>query len=219
MITVLVADDDFRVAQVHAALVDGLSGFSVVGVAHTAADALAQAEEHGPDLVILDEYLPDRRGHEIAGLLDAAVLMVTAANDAATVRTALAAGAVGVLMKPFAPAELVARLKAFARFWALLSVEGPLDQAAVDGALAALRSGDRASAALPKGRSASTTDLIVSALRSATSPLTAIAVADEVGVSRATAQRYLADLARSGRVTLRLRYGATGRPEHEYSWS
>ena len=38
-------------------------------------------------------------------------------------------------------------------------------------------------------------------------------------MARATAQRYLTALAESGAVEMRLRYGATGRPEHEYLWA
>ena len=41
-------------------------------------------------------------------------------------------------------------------------------------------------------------------------------VAGRVGVSRATAQRYLSSLADDGAVDIQLRYGATGRPEHRY---
>ena len=41
-------------------------------------------------------------------------------------------------------------------------------------------------------------------------------VADRVGVSRATAQRYLSSLADDGAVEIQLRYGSTGRPEHRY---
>ncbi|NEA22433.1 HTH domain-containing protein, partial [Actinomadura bangladeshensis] len=44
-------------------------------------------------------------------------------------------------------------------------------------------------------------------------------IAGQVGISRATAQRYLAALAQAGRVVVTLRYGATGRPEHQYAWS
>ena len=39
-----------------------------------------------------------------------------------------------------------------------------------------------------------------------------------VGISRPTAQRYLSYLAQHGVVELRLRYGVTGRPEHQYQW-
>lgn len=41
-------------------------------------------------------------------------------------------------------------------------------------------------------------------------------VAQAVGISRPTAQRYLADLERRGLLRLELEYGATGRPVHRY---
>jgi two-component system CitB family response regulator len=40
----------------------------------------------------------------------------------------------------------------------------------------------------------------------------------ELGIARATAQRYLAGLVDDGVAVMRLRYGGTGRPEHEYEW-
>ena len=47
--------------------------------------------------------------------------------------------------------------------------------------------------------------------------MSASEVAETVGISRATAQRYLSYLERHGVVRLQLRYGTTGRPEHRYS--
>ena len=38
----------------------------------------------------------------------------------------------------------------------------------------------------------------------------------EIGVSRATAQRYLSTLSNAGDVKIQLRYGTTGRPEQEF---
>ncbi len=46
--------------------------------------------------------------------------------------------------------------------------------------------------------------------------LSAAEIAGRIGISRSTAQRYLAELARQGKVELRLHYGAAGRPEHRY---
>ena len=43
-------------------------------------------------------------------------------------------------------------------------------------------------------------------------------IAAQRGVSRPTAQRYVGDMAADGRVEITLRYGATGRPEHRFSW-
>jgi len=218
VIRVLVVEDDFRVARLHADLVARVDGMRVVGVAHTAAEAREIAARERPDLVLLDEYLPDERGSLLAGRLDAAVMMISADDDAAAVRRAVAAGAVNVVLKPFAPAVLTGRLAAFARFWQALALGGQVDQQSADRALAILREGDSSSGVLPKGRSAVTAEAISDALRAAEDSLTAIDVAEAVGVSRATAQRYLADFAAAGRVELSLRYGSTGRPEHRYAW-
>jgi len=73
-------------------------------------------------------------------------------------------------------------------------------------------------AAARKGRSPVTSEAIGEVLRAAQDALTAIEVAEATGVSRATAQRYLSDLARDGLVRLTLRYGSTGRPEHCFEW-
>jgi response regulator of citrate/malate metabolism len=43
-------------------------------------------------------------------------------------------------------------------------------------------------------------------------------VAGRCGLSRVTARRYLEHLAVEGVVTLSMRYGGTGRPEHLYAW-
>ena len=123
MIRVLVVEDDFRVARLHADLVGGVDGMEVAGVAHTAADALALAESEHPDLVLLDEYLPDERGSALVGRLDAAVMLITAETDAAVLRRAVAQGAVNLVLKPFGPGVLTQRLAAFARFQSILLEE------------------------------------------------------------------------------------------------
>src|SRR4051794_27593701 len=218
MIRVLVVDDDFRVAQLHAAMVHSCQGFEVVGLAHTAERAVTAAAESEADLVLLDEYLPDARGSSVVGRIDAAVILITAADDGPTIRRALARGAINVVLKPFGADVLAERLKAFARFHTALDRAGVVDQPSVDRAMAILHEGDRVSAPMPKGRSAVTADAVAEALRRAPGPMTAAEVADATGVSRATAQRYLSDLSRAGRIELTLRYGSAGRPEHRYAW-
>ena len=63
--TVLVVDDDFRVASVHVGFVEAVPGFRVVGQAGSAAEALRQARELRPDLVLMDVYLPDGDGLDV----------------------------------------------------------------------------------------------------------------------------------------------------------
>jgi response regulator of citrate/malate metabolism len=216
LIDVLVVDDDFRVAQVHAGFVELVPGFRVAGRARTAADA--QAKAGGADLVLLDVYLPDESGLDLLPHLGADVIMATAATDRESVRTALSRGALHYLIKPFTADELGMRLRAYARYRERLATGGELTQADVDRAVRALHDVPRGAPRAVKGQSPVTSRLVADALRRAEEPRSAAEISEEVGISRATAQRYLASLAQSGRVLVTLRYGSTGRPEHEYAW-
>lgn len=215
MIGVVVVDDDFRVAQVHAEFTDRVPGFRVLGIAHTAAQARELIDGKNPDLVLLDNYLPDHDGIALLAELETDAIMLTAATDPATVRAAFAAGALNYLIKPFTAEQLADRLNAFARYHARLPVTGDaIDQEEIDRALRLLREGDRPVA--PKGRSSLTTQLVLDALRTDGRARSAAEIADELGISRATAQRYLASLTQEGQAIMTLRYGASGRPEHQY---
>lgn len=217
MIGVLVVEDDFRVAAVHAAFTEQVSGFTVLGTARTAAQARAKVAELKPDLVLLDTYLPDQLGTELLADLRVDTIMLTAASDPATVRAAFAAGALNYLVKPFTAVDLAARLTAYARYRGLLSVQDKtLDQEDIDRASRALRDGDKPS--VPKGQSPVTARLVADALREADGSRSAAEIAAQLGIGRATAQRYLAALAADGSAAMGLRYGTTGRPEHEYTW-
>ena len=218
MIRVLVVDDDFRVAAMHASFVEQVPGFAVVGVAHSADAAVTASATLKPELVLLDQYLPDGLGTSVIGRIEADVIMLTAASDATTVRAALGIGALNYLAKPFTATQLAERLVAYARFRNHLTGERQLGQDEIDRAIALLHDADTPAAAMPKGRSAVTTQRIIEALRGTRGHKTAVEIAETTGVSRATAQRYLSDLAHSGKVELSLRYGSAGRPEHLYRW-
>jgi CheY-like chemotaxis protein len=92
----------------------------MIGVAHTAADAARSVADLKPDLVLLDNYLPDRPGIDLAAELRVEILMVTADASATSVRAAFAAGAVNYLIKPFGSEQLTSRLRAYVRYRTLL---------------------------------------------------------------------------------------------------
>ncbi|MET9950610.1 response regulator [Streptomyces sp. NPDC006339] len=224
MIGVLVVDDDVRVARVNAAYVEKVPDFHVVGVAHSAAEALARLAEGEPpvDLVLLDHYLPDGNGLGVVRELRALgrqcdVIMVTAARDVATVQAAMRHGALQYLVKPFGFAGLRAKLDAYAALRRTLDGGGEAEQAEVDRIFGALSAG-AVEPDLPKGHSPTTVELVRQVLLAADGPLSAQEIAERAGVSRQTAQRYLKLLERTGRVRLSLKYGETGRPEHRYVW-
>ena len=134
-------------------------------------------------------------------------------------RLALARGALNYLVKPFTADQLVDRLSAYARYRGILTGAGSgLGQEDIDRAVRHLHEGDRP--ATPKGQSPVTARLVADALRAGNGDArTAADIAAELGIARATAQRYLAALAQTGSATMSLRYGSTGRPEHLYRWA
>lgn len=229
MIDVLVVDDDFRVAEINAAYVAKVPGFRVTARAHTTAQALATLERVHVDLVLLDHYLPDETGLTLVRRMrqlghTADVIMVTAARDVTTVQTAMRYGALQYLVKPFSFGGLRAKLDGYAALRRTLDGvgggRGEAGQEQVDRIFGALRTTETSPAAgLPKGHSAPTADLIRRVLNEAGQPLSAHEVAERAGISRSTAQRYLKYLERAGRISLTLKYGDTGRPEHRYAWA
>lgn len=210
---VVVVDDDFHVARLHTRIVESVEGFGVVATAGTAAQAAAVIDAEDPDLVLADIYLPDGSGLDVIARRDVDAIVLSAAVATAAVRKALQRGAFGYLIKPFADDDLTELLRAYGRYRNLVDSQAELDQEAVDRARRVLHgAGGRDGAA----RRSPTETAVLGALAEAGAALSAPMVADRVGVSRATAQRYLSALAHQGHLVVELRYGSTGRPEHRY---
>ncbi|WP_426624988.1 response regulator [Leifsonia sp. McL0607] len=207
---VLVVDDDFRVAGLHRDIVDARTGFVALEPVMTARAARAAVRDLAPDLVLLDVFLPDGDGLELLAELDSDAFVISAALEGATIRRALRAGALAYIIKPFDARVLSERLGAYQRYRHVLRDDRSADQEAVERALRILHSGDVASSA-PRS---TTEQLVLEQLQGG--ELTTAEVSAAIGVSRATAQRYLAALAARGLAEVALRYGATGRPEHRY---
>jgi response regulator of citrate/malate metabolism len=217
MIKVLIVDDDFMVAKVHAGFIQRTPGFAVVGVAHTGAQAVTETERLQPDLVLLDIHLPDINGldlmhelREVAPELD--VLVISAAREVDTVRKALRGGIVHYLIKPFSQSDLQERLEHYRHaYHGLDSSKDVAEQSDVNRVFGL----DRTDRPLPKGCSVETLKLVEAALQEADGDLSAAEVAVQLGTSRVSARRYLEYLHDEGVLEVRLKYGA-GRPERRY---
>lgn len=225
---VLVVDDDFMVAKLHSRYVSAMDGFTVVGVAHSGAEALRAARRLRPDLVLLDIYLPDMDGISVLRELRSAeeregdarsadALFITAARDAGVVRAALRAGALHYLIKPFHRSALQEQLQHVAalrnRLDALDEARQEARQEDVDRIFGTRPPGSRE---LPKGLAAHTADLVEGVLRNHSEGMSASQCAEAGSLSRVSARRYLEYFAETGRAEVTLRYGGTGRPERRY---
>lgn len=111
---ILVVDDDLALAEMIGIVLQN-EGFRVV-FCGDGSQALAQFQEHHPDLVLLDVMLPGMDGFDVCRAIrhvsDVPIVMLTARSDTSDVVTGLEAGADDYVPKPFKPKELVARVRA-----------------------------------------------------------------------------------------------------------
>ena len=225
MIGVLIVDDDFMVAKVHAGFVTALDGFEVVGTASTGTQALEEIQRLRPDLVLLDVYLPDMTGLDVLRRLRAAgsavdVMVISAARDVESIRSALHGGVLHYLVKPFDRATFEARLRDYA---ALRENLGELEEAGqgdVDRLFGLSRGpGDRPAAPpTPKGIAPETLQLVRETLAAAgPDGLSATECSERTGLARVSARRYLEQLVALRQADVRQRYGTAGRPERRFT--
>lgn len=132
MITVLVVDDDPKLLNMLQRTLTH-EGFHTL----TAVDgntALTQVHTHHPDVIVLDWLMPGLNGINVIKQLreadDKTLILMLTARDAVEDRVAgLETGADDYLVKPFAPAELLARLHALLRRPSIANKETPLTYA------------------------------------------------------------------------------------------
>jgi two-component system KDP operon response regulator KdpE len=126
---VLVVEDELEIVRfLRAALAS--AGYEIL-VAATGKDALREAATRSPDLVLLDLGLPDMDGKEVIGKLRewsrVPIVVLSARGQEREKVLALDAGADDYLTKPFAVAELLARLRVAERH--ALSAASPVETA------------------------------------------------------------------------------------------
>nr|WP_239536877.1 response regulator transcription factor [Arthrobacter roseus] len=114
----LVVDDEPNIRELLSTSLR-FAGFDVVAAAN-GREALIAAEEHNPDLAVLDVMLPDMDGFTVTRRLRAAgrlfpVLFLTAKDDTEDKVTGLTVGGDDYVTKPFSLDEVVARIRAVLR--------------------------------------------------------------------------------------------------------
>ncbi|MEV0269743.1 response regulator transcription factor [Hamadaea sp. NPDC050747] len=119
MIRVLVADDHPLVRQGLRAVLATEPGIALVGEAADGRDAVRQAVELRPDVMVMDLQLPGLHGLDATRMIksqapESAILVLTMFEDDATVFAAIQAGALGYLVKGADGADILAAVHAAA---------------------------------------------------------------------------------------------------------
>jgi DNA-binding NarL/FixJ family response regulator len=103
-ITLVVVDDQATVREALAVMLGLAEDVTVVATATTGAEAVEAAEQHHPDVLLMDLNMPVMDGVEATGRIhrtgtDTAILMLTTFDDDESILAALHAGASGYLTK------------------------------------------------------------------------------------------------------------------------
>ena len=113
MIRVLIVDDEPLARKRMRHLLSTYSDFEIVADAGTGAEAVSLADEHSPDLILLDIQLPDMTGFDVLERLtdrdSVAVMFITAYDEHAL--AAFEARAFDYLLKPVAPDRFAAAVE------------------------------------------------------------------------------------------------------------
>ncbi|KEF31387.1 Transcriptional regulatory protein CitB, DpiA [Marinobacter nitratireducens] len=222
-IRILIVEDDRKIAEIQRRFVERLEGLELCGIAHTMADARDLVEVMSPDLILLDVYFPDGNGLDLLRELRAIdsssdVILITAAKEVETLRSALRGGVFDYILKPLVFERLQDAISRYRDHLNRLSGLHQLAQKEVDALLPRSSGEDETpkEERLPKGIDALTLNKI-RAVAARGGQWSAEEVGAEMGASRTTARRYLEYLVGTGELSAEVTYGSVGRPERRYA--
>ena len=229
--SVLIVEDDPMVAMINEQYVRKNKQFTVLGACRNGQEALDFLEDNTADLIILDVYMPIMDGVETLKQLrqrkcSSEVIMVTAANDAATLEDTMHLGVLDYLIKPFAYERFQVALEKFQAKRTALSSASVLDQSSVDSIMAraggqgqasqhgggAGRSGTESGKDYPKGIQEKTLMHILEYLEAQKGWLNGDVIAENVGLSAVTVRHYMNYIVNTGKASESINYETGGRP-------
>ncbi|MDM5211144.1 response regulator [Peribacillus sp. NJ4] len=222
-IRAVIAEDDFRVADIHEKFLKNFDEIEVVGKAVNAKKTLRILEQKSPDLLLLDVYMPDQLGTDLLPDIrqkfpNVDIIMITAATDKEQLEKALHYGVENYLIKPVEMKRFNQVIEEYLKKAHLMKSKQEIDQDFVD---LILKKGSAVSEtndgpALPKGVDEITLAKVIEVLEASDIGLSAEQVSGQIGASRTTARRYLEYLISVKKCKAEVVYGVVGRPERRY---
>ena len=228
--TVLIIEDDPMVSLINSQYVAKHKDFTVKATCRNGEEALAFLEDNTVDLILLDVFMPVMDGTQTLMAIrkkniNTDVIMVTAANNSATIEETMHLGVIDYLIKPFTLERFMLALDKFISKRTVMQQNQVMDQNSVD---KLILSGQQNSPAVteqnetqraaqentrfPKGIQKKTLSLIEAYFSKHTGWSTADMIAEETGVSIVTVRTYMNYLVSKKKITQELNYNTGGRP-------
>ncbi|MCR4790370.1 MAG: response regulator [Treponemataceae bacterium] len=212
---VLIVEDDPMVAMINEQYVCKNKDFSVVASFRNGQDALAYLEKNQVDLIILDVFMPYMNGIETLKKIrdkkiKSEVIMVTAANDTATLEETMHLGVIDYLIKPFAYERLQVALEKFSSKVKTLKQALVLDQSCIDSILS--NNSKACAKEYPKGIQEKTLNLILEYFDQNPAWQSGDMIAEKLGISIVTVRHYMSYLLEQKKILEDINYETGGRP-------
>ncbi len=221
---VLIVEDDPMVMRLNVDYLARLEGVELVGQCESVPAALELLEREAVDLLLLDVYLRNRSGLEVLRHLRAQdrntdAVLITAASEIETVRTAQRLGARDYLVKPFSFERFRDAVEACRRARDALSrLPDQLGQGDIDRLFSQAPATDlRRPGDLPKGLTpASLAQVAQAILALDEDSFTSETLLPATGMSRVSVRKYLKHLSDAQLLEESFHYGQIGRPSFRY---
>ena len=208
------------VSMINEQYVNRNKAFHVVGKCKDGKSALEYLESNHVDLIVLDVYMPQMDGFETLRQIrknkkPVDIIMVTAANDRASLEEALHLGVVDYLVKPFTYDRFRIALDKYVSHLAALKDLDTLNQKNIDFIIE--NAHKKSEELYPKGIQEKTLQTILGEIKKNPSKwMTGDEIADLVGLTGVTVRRYLNHLAEKGILLSEIDYVTGGRPCMRY---
>ena len=230
MYKVLIVEDDPMVAMINEQYVSRNKNFCIQKTCRNGQEALeyltvngaGSSEEGKIDLVIMDVFMPYLNGIETLkkireNKLHCEVIMVTAANDTATLEETMHLGVLDFLIKPFAYERFQVALETFiTNKEAFRGANETIDQSYVDSLISNQVTSHPSEVNLPKGIQKKTLDLLTEYLKDKTGWISGDQISEEIGLSSVTVRHYMNYLMDIKKVKGEINYETGGRPSMLY---
>ncbi len=221
-LSVVIAEDDPKIAEIQSRFIDKIEGFEVVGVGNTIAESEEIIDVFRPDLVLLDVFFPDGNGVDLLWKIrrlyqNIDVIFITAAKEVSTLQEAIRGGAFDYVLKPMTFSRFQSTLNKFIEHRHRFRGITKLDQTEVDQIIHPAQDSKNADVRMPKSINPLTLEKVEEeVLKLDSAGVNAEDIGLQIGISRTTARRYLEFLVSKGTVKPSLVYGSVGRPERLY---
>lgn len=219
MYKVLVVEDDPMVRMINEQYVRMNKDFCIASSVKNGQEALDYIKENKVDLVILDVFMPFMNGVEFLKKLreqklKTEVIMVTAANDTATLEETMHLGVIDYLVKPFALERFQVALEKFTAKMNAINGSDVLDQNLIDSIIS--NSPQKKSKEYPKGIQEKTLERIKSCFKNKNDWHSVELIAEKLGISIVTVRHYVNYLVKEGFLQESINYETGGRPSMLY---